>query len=77
MIMLADELYRPCVIVHAHVKPSSPACIINASSSTFASLQPLEGNAWHADHIIPVYKGGGMCQLDNLRTLCVPCHQVC
>ena len=39
-------------------------------------LQTLEGNAWHADHIIPVYKGGGMCQLDNLRTLCVPCHQV-
>ena len=36
----------------------------------------LEGNAWHADHIIPVYAGGGMCQLDNLRTLCVPCHQV-
>lgn len=20
---------------------------------------PTEGNAWHADHIIPVYKGGG------------------
>lgn len=38
--------------------------------------QVLEGNAWHADHIIPVYAGGGMCQLDNLRTLCVPCHQV-
>ena len=39
-------------------------------------MQVLEGNAWHADHIIPVYAGGGMCQLDNLRTLCVPCHQV-
>ena len=39
-------------------------------------VQTLEGNAWHADHVIPVYKGGGMCQLDNLRTLCVPCHQV-
>lgn len=21
--------------------------------------EPTEGNAWHADHIIPVYKGGG------------------
>ena len=39
-------------------------------------MQVLEGNAWHADHIVPVYAGGGMCQLDNLRTLCVPCHQV-
>ncbi|KAK6128150.1 hypothetical protein DH2020_038103 [Rehmannia glutinosa] len=35
---------------------------------------PIEGNAWHADHIIPVYKGGGECKLDNLRTLCVACH---
>ncbi|WP_461041929.1 HNH endonuclease [Spirosoma harenae] len=29
---------------------------------------------WHADHIIPVYKGGGYCDLDNFQTLCVPCH---
>ena len=34
----------------------------------------VEGNAWHADHIRPVYKGGGLCDLDNLRTLCLPCH---
>ncbi len=33
-----------------------------------------EGHAWHADHIVPVYKGGGLCELDNLRTLCVACH---
>ncbi|XP_058788404.1 uncharacterized protein LOC131662604 [Vicia villosa] len=35
---------------------------------------PIEGNAWHADHIVPVYKGGGECKLENLRTLCVACH---
>ncbi|PHT47685.1 hypothetical protein CQW23_11893 [Capsicum baccatum] len=35
---------------------------------------PIEGNAWHADHIIPVYKGGGECRLENMRTLCVACH---
>lgn len=23
---------------------------------------PTEGNAWHADHIVPVYRGGGMMQ---------------
>jgi hypothetical protein len=22
--------------------------------------EPIEGNAWHADHIVPVYKGGGI-----------------
>ncbi|EXC11027.1 Zinc finger Ran-binding domain-containing protein 3 [Morus notabilis] len=35
---------------------------------------PIEGNAWHADHIVPVYKGGGECMLENMRTLCVACH---
>jgi len=30
---------------------------------------------WHADHIRPVWEGGGECDIDNLRTLCVLCHQ--
>lgn len=30
---------------------------------------------WHADHIVPVKDGGGLCGLDNLRTLCVACHK--
>ncbi|KAM7475665.1 hypothetical protein LguiB_022908 [Lonicera macranthoides] len=37
-------------------------------------LDPTEGNAWHADHIVPVYQGGGECTLENMRTLCVACH---
>ena len=28
---------------------------------------------WQADHIVPLVEGGGFL-LDNLRTLCVPCH---
>jgi hypothetical protein len=28
-----------------------------------------------ADHIVPVAEGGGSCGLDNLRTLCLPCHR--
>ncbi|KAM7269724.1 hypothetical protein ACFE04_025221 [Oxalis oulophora] len=35
---------------------------------------PIEGNAWHADHIVAVYQGGGECRLENMRTLCVACH---
>eukprot|EP01018_Ginkgo_biloba_P023300 Gb_30392 [translate_table: standard] len=38
------------------------------------ALEPAEGNAWHADHIVPVYRGGGECRLENMRTLCVICH---
>ncbi len=31
---------------------------------------------WDADHIVPVAEGGGECDLENLRTLCVHCHRV-
>ena len=30
---------------------------------------------WDADHVLPVAEGGGQCDLDNLRTLCLPCHR--
>lgn len=29
---------------------------------------------WQADHIWPVFKGGGACSLDNFQTLCSACH---
>mmetsp|Transcript_10438 Transcript_10438/g.21657 ORF Transcript_10438/g.21657 Transcript_10438/m.21657 type:complete len:1175 (+) Transcript_10438:84-3608(+) len=35
---------------------------------------PKEQDFWQADHIVPVAEGGGGCGLDNLRTLCTPCH---
>ena len=31
---------------------------------------------WEMDHIIPVVEGGGCCGLDNLQTLCLPCHKL-
>jgi 5-methylcytosine-specific restriction protein A len=30
---------------------------------------------WDIDHINPVVHGGGSCGLENLRTLCIPCHK--
>lgn len=30
---------------------------------------------WDADHILPVAEGGGECDLENIRTLCLPCHR--
>jgi 5-methylcytosine-specific restriction enzyme A len=29
---------------------------------------------WDADHIVPVAEGGGECDLENIRTLCLICH---
>jgi len=36
---------------------------------------PPDAPAWEADHIVPVVEGGGGCGLENIRTLCVPCHR--
>jgi HNH endonuclease len=36
--------------------------------------KPKEGDFWQADHIVAVAEGGGGCGLDNLQTLCTPCH---
>lgn len=30
---------------------------------------------WDADHVLPVCEGGGECDLDNIRTLCMACHR--
>ena len=38
---------------------------------TMASRRSL----WDADHILPVCEGGGQCDLDNIRTLCLLCHR--
>jgi hypothetical protein len=29
---------------------------------------------WAADHVVPVWMGGGQTGLDNLQTLCLKCH---
>jgi len=34
------------------------------------------GLFWQMDHRVPVAEGGGSCGMDNLRTLCTPCHAV-
>lgn len=33
------------------------------------------GGLWDADHIKPVCKGGGLCGLENMKTLCILCHK--
>lgn len=43
--------------------------------SVYEPRTRYRGSPWEMDHIIPVVEGGGQCGLDNLRTLCVPCHR--
>ncbi len=35
----------------------------------------MRKSLWDADHILPVVEGGGACDLDNIRTLCLRCHR--
>lgn len=61
------------------------------SPSDYASRMKLEGewetelrgkgylphrSLWEADHVVPVYEGGGECGIENIVTRCVPCHKV-
>lgn len=38
--------------------------------------QRTRKSLWDADHIVPVAEGGGQCDLENLRTLCLRCHRM-
>lgn len=39
------------------------------------SGKPGRKSLWDADHIMPVVEGGGECDLENIRTLCLKCHR--
>jgi 5-methylcytosine-specific restriction enzyme A len=38
-------------------------------------MHPRRRSFWDADHILAVAEGGGECDLSNIRTLCLWCHQ--
>lgn len=57
-----------------HIQKVAPKVANNMTLLDKLVYEPTEGNAWHADHIVPVYKGGGECRLENMRTLCIACH---
>ena len=49
---------------------------IEAAALRALGLTSSRSSFWDADHIIPVAEGGGECDLDNLRTLCLKCHKL-
>ncbi|MCE5329628.1 HNH endonuclease [bacterium] len=42
----------------------------------FCSTCGVYNDNWQADHILPVSKGGGACNLDNFQTICPHCHKI-
>ena len=69
--------------IHEHCLRSDPSyarrCVWardRGKCALCATVAPARvGHTWHMDHIIPVIEGGGSCGLENLRTLCIPCHK--
>ncbi len=43
-------------------------------SAYWGLRQRSRKSLWDADHILPVIEGGGECDLENIRTLCLRCH---
>ena len=46
-----------------------------AARKRFEREWGMRQHLWDADHILPVSKGGGECDLSNMRTLCLKCHR--
>lgn len=63
------------VVIYNALKRSRGAA--RAAGLSLYGMKTIVGrrSLWDADHILPVAEGGGQCDLDNLRTLCLPCHR--
>ena len=49
---------------------------LNISLKRKIFVKKFGGSLWDADHIVPVKDGGGLCGLENMRTLCILCHKI-
>lgn len=78
-----DTMKLQKVLAHAKEKckttPEFAAVLDMVGISLFRGfkikLKSRKGYLWDADHIISVIEGGGECGLDNIQTLCIPCHK--
>ncbi len=68
-----DELYQ--MIKEAGVDWDLRFFVSETIRNFKASDCYKSGDGWQADHIVPVSEGGGLCGLDNYRTLCLGCHK--
>ena len=80
---LASNCFRASNFIPRKLRTSRAAVCIEASFLTNNGFKPYKlvsavlarKRLWEADHINPVFLGGGQCGLDNFRTLCYWCHK--
>jgi 5-methylcytosine-specific restriction endonuclease McrA len=66
---------RPTAEVVAHARELARGFEIAVEIREIRPVVRFLRTLWEADHVVPVAEGGGGCGLDNLRTLCIPCHR--
>lgn len=70
---LRRRRYRPELLEEARTLARGFESAIEIGASR--PRMRIHRTLWQADHILPVVEGGGGCGLENLRTLCLPCHR--
>jgi 5-methylcytosine-specific restriction enzyme A len=70
-----ERYERACAIYRKHLPQLHEAAKKRISAAVEAGFPRYNTtDFWHADHIIPFSEEGDT-SLDNMRTLCVPCHK--
>lgn len=69
----ADKAYNYFSIIKGNVSAIRRALFL--SDMGYCRLCGAYDSNWEADHIIPVFQGGGACDLSNFQTLCSSCHK--
>ena len=61
-----------CVSEYAHLRRLRGIARLKAAARWSMGARK---SLWEADHIVAVSEGGGTCDLENMRTLCLLCHR--
>jgi hypothetical protein len=73
------RVWEDGVLVRRFRRPLHRALRARGARPALRALEALglqaDRSFWEADHVVAVIEGGGLCGLDNLRTLCRPCHR--
>ncbi len=57
-------------------RPGYARKLVEVRDRGVCAICGASSGTWHMDHTLPVVEGGGLAGLENLRTLCQPCHKV-
>jgi 5-methylcytosine-specific restriction protein A len=72
----ADSSWRPGMFsMWSAARAADPVFQLFVSLGWTASRLQNDDSLWDADHIVPVVEGGGETGLENIRSLCLPCHK--